>query len=99
MPIKLPRALPAFDVLSDEGVMVVADAEAARQDIRPLRIGLVNLMAKKVQTGTQFARVIGATPLQIEFSLIRMTGHESRNTAPVMIRPSNFSCLASENGR
>ena len=82
MPIKLPRALPAFDVLSDEGVMVMADAEAARQDIRPLRIGLVNLMPKKVQTETQFARVIGATPLQIEFSLIRMTGHESRNTAP-----------------
>lgn len=81
MPITIPSNLPAYDVLSREGVMVMSDTSAARQDIRPLRIGLVNLMPKKVQTETQFARVIGATPLQIELSLIRMSGHESRNTA------------------
>ena len=55
--------------------------QAARQDIRPLRIGLLNLMPKKIQTENQFARLIGATPLQIELSLIRMTEHHTRNTA------------------
>ena len=81
MPIKLPENLPAYDVLSREGVMVMSDDRAARQDIRPLRIGLLNLMPKKIQTENQFARLIGATPLQIDFQLIRMSDHESRNTA------------------
>jgi homoserine O-succinyltransferase len=81
MPIKLPADLPAFDVLSREGVMVVSEDQAARQDIRPLRIGLLNLMPKKIQTENQFARLIGATPLQIELSLIRMSEHQTRNTA------------------
>jgi len=81
MPITLPQSLPAYDVLSREGVMVMAQDRAARQDIRPLRIGLLNLMPKKIQTETQFARLIGATPLQIDFHLIRMTEHETRNTA------------------
>lgn len=80
MPIKIPSTLPAFDVLSREGVMVMAEDAALRQDIRPMQIGLLNLMPKKVQTETQFARVIGAGPLQIELTLIRMSGHESRNT-------------------
>lgn len=81
MPIKLPETLPAFDVLTHEGVMVMSEQAAARQDIRPLCIGLLNLMPKKIQTETQFARLIGATPLQIEFSLIRMSEHETKNTA------------------
>ncbi len=81
MPITLPADLPAFDVLSREGVMVMSDTRAARQDIRPLRIGLLNLMPKKIATENQFARLIGATPLQIEFHLIRMTEHQTRNTA------------------
>ena len=81
MPITLPNDLPAFDILSDEGVMVMSPGRAAMQDIRPLRIGLLNLMPKKIQTENQFARLIGATPLQIDFQLIRMSDHESRNTA------------------
>ncbi len=81
MPIKLPASLPAYDVLTREGVMVMSDDQAARQDIRPLRIGLLNLMPKKIQTENQFARLIGATPLQIELSLIRMSEHQTRNTA------------------
>ncbi|QIE44392.1 homoserine O-succinyltransferase [Pseudohalocynthiibacter aestuariivivens] len=81
MPIKIPASLPAYDVLTREGVMVMDEDSAARQDIRPLRIGLLNLMPKKIQTETQFARLIGATPLQIELSLIRMSEHEARNTA------------------
>ncbi|SCM67880.1 homoserine O-acetyltransferase MetA [Donghicola eburneus] len=81
MPIKLPSDLPAYDVLSKEGVMVMADDQAARQDIRPIKIALLNLMPKKIQTENQFARLIGATPLQIEFTLIRMSEHQTKNTA------------------
>ncbi|SEO27510.1 homoserine O-succinyltransferase [Salinihabitans flavidus] len=81
MPIKIPSDLPAYTVLSREGVMVMTEDQAMRQDIRPLRIALLNLMPKKIQTENQFARLIGATPLQIEFSLIRMTEHKTRNTA------------------
>ncbi|SUZ32441.1 Homoserine O-succinyltransferase [Roseibaca ekhonensis] len=81
MPIKLPETLPAYDVLSREGVMVMSESAASTQDIRPLRIGLLNLMPKKIQTENQFARLIGATPLQIELSLIRMTEHETKTTA------------------
>ncbi|KZY50582.1 homoserine O-succinyltransferase [Sulfitobacter sp. KE29] len=81
MPIKIPSRLPAFDVLRNEGVMVLDEELASRQDIRPLRIALLNLMPKKIQTENQFARLIGATPLQIELSLIRMSDHRTRNTA------------------
>ncbi|WP_050929789.1 homoserine O-acetyltransferase MetA [Aestuariivita boseongensis] len=81
MPIKLPSDLPAFDVLTREGVQVMSEDLAAHQDIRPLRIGLLNLMPKKIQTENQFARLIGAGPLQIEFSLIRMSEHQTKNTA------------------
>ncbi|MBY6065499.1 homoserine O-succinyltransferase [Leisingera aquaemixtae] len=81
MPIKIPADLPAYDVLTNEGVMVMSPDQAARQDIRALRIGLLNLMPKKIQTENQFARLIGATPLQIELSLIRMTEHQTKNTA------------------
>jgi homoserine O-succinyltransferase len=81
MPITLPATLPAFDVLRNEGVMVMSPDRAAQQDIRPLRIALLNLMPKKIQTETQFARLIGATPLQIDLHLIRMTEHLTKNTA------------------
>ncbi|WP_308915292.1 homoserine O-acetyltransferase/O-succinyltransferase family protein [Jannaschia sp. LMIT008] len=82
MPITLPRDLPAYRVLSDEGVMVMGVDAATRQDIRPLRIALLNLMPMKIATETQFARLIGATPLQIDLTLVRMTEHVSRHTAP-----------------
>ena len=80
MPITLPQTLPAFDVLSREGVMVMSPERAARQDIRPLRIAMLNLMPRKIQTETQFARLIGATPLQIDLHLIRMTEHQTKTT-------------------
>jgi homoserine O-succinyltransferase len=82
MPITLPDTLPAYRVLAHEGVMVMSDRAAARQDIRPLRIALLNLMPKKIQTETQFARLIGATPLQIDFHLIRMSEHQTKTTSP-----------------
>ena len=81
MPIKIPATLPAFEVLTREGVMVMDPDAAVHQDIRPLRIGLLNLMPKKIQTENQFARLIGATPLQIELTLIRMSEHQTKNTA------------------
>ena len=81
MPIKIPSTLPAYRVLRSEGVMVMSENRASHQDIRPLQIGLLNLMPKKIQTETQFARLIGATPLQIDLTLIRMSEHETKNTS------------------
>ncbi|MFT4792743.1 MAG: homoserine O-succinyltransferase [Paracoccaceae bacterium] len=81
MPIRIPAGLPAIDVLDREGVMVMSEETASRQDIRPLQIALLNLMPNKERTETQFARLIGATPLQIDLTLIRMTGHQARNVA------------------
>ncbi len=81
MPINIPETLPAYRVLCDEGVMIMSESQAQRQDIRPLEIGLVNLMPKKIETETQFARLIGATPLQINLTLIRMTEHQPKHTS------------------
>lgn len=81
MPINIPESLPAFGVLRSEGVMVMSETLAERQDIRPLQIGLLNLMPKKISTETQFARLIGATPLQIQFTLLRMTEHRPKTTS------------------
>lgn len=81
MPITIPDDLPARRTLTAEGVMVMGRTDAVRQDIRPLRIGLLNLMPDKISTETQIARLIGATPLQVELTLVSITGHVSRNTA------------------
>jgi homoserine O-succinyltransferase/O-acetyltransferase len=80
MPIKIPNDLPARATLEREGVMVMSEATAARQDIRALRIGLLNLMPNKIKTETQFARLVGATPLQVELTLIKITRHTPKNT-------------------
>jgi homoserine O-succinyltransferase/O-acetyltransferase len=81
MPIKIPDNLPARTALESEGVMILGEADAARQDIRPLRIGLLNLMPNKIRTETQFARLLGATPLQVELTLVKMTKHVAKNTS------------------
>jgi homoserine O-succinyltransferase len=81
MPIKIPDQLPAFQTLIDEGVSVMTDSVAIRQDIRPLHIGLLNLMPNKIKTEIQIARLVGASPLQVELSLIRIGGHKSKNTS------------------
>jgi homoserine O-succinyltransferase len=80
MPIKIPDNLPARAALETEGVMVMREVDAVRQDIRPLRIALLNLMPNKPKTETQFARLLGASPLQIELSLVQMTDHAPRHT-------------------
>ncbi len=81
MPIKIPKGLPAHDILSKEGVMVMSETSAERQDIRPLKIALLNLMPLKAKTETQFARLIGSTPLQLELTLVSMSNHKSKNTS------------------
>ncbi len=80
MPIKIPNNLPAHKTLVQEGVMVMTEDTAIHQDIRPLQIALLNLMPNKVRTETQFARLVGATPLQVEFTLVKITGHTPKNT-------------------
>lgn len=81
MPIKIPDALPARDTLLAEGVMVMDEKMATRQDIRPLQIGLLNLMPDKIRTETQIARLVGSTPLQVELTLVRIGNHRSKNTS------------------
>jgi len=70
MPIKIPNSLPARKHLESEGLVVMREYDAVRQDIRPMRIGLLNLMPNKEKTETQLARLIGSTPLQVELTLI-----------------------------
>ena len=81
MPIRIPDRLPARDTLVSEGVMVMDETHAIRQDIRPLHIGLLNLMPNKIRTETQIARLLGSTPLQVELTLVRIGGHKARNTS------------------
>jgi homoserine O-succinyltransferase len=80
MPIKIPDQLPAHEVLLREGVSVMDERTALRQDIRPLQNGLLNLMPNKIRTETQFARLIGATPLQVELTLVRIGNHKAKHT-------------------
>ena len=81
MPIKIPDQLPAHEILVREGVSVMDERTAMRQDIRPLQIGLLNLMPNKIRTETQFARLMGATPLQVELTLVRIGNHKAKNTS------------------
>lgn len=81
MPIKIPDKLPAFDALVSEGVRVMTETAAIRQDIRPMQIGLLNLMPNKVKTELQLARLLAATPLQVELTLVRIGNHVSKNTS------------------
>ena len=81
MPIKIPQDLPASDILEREGVLLIKEHDAIRQDIRPLRILLLNLMPKKIETETQIARVLAGSPLQIEITLLAPSGHQPKNTS------------------
>lgn len=81
MPIKIPTGLPTRTTLEAEGVAVIDEADARVQDIRPLQIGLLNLMPNKQRTETQFARLIGATPLQVELTLVRPCTHKVKTAS------------------
>lgn len=80
MPIKIPNDLPAVQTLAEENIFVMTETRAITQDIRPLRILLLNLMPKKIETETQLTRMLSNTPLQIELTLIRVSSHSAQNT-------------------
>ncbi len=81
MPIKIPDSLPAKEVLSQENIFVMDESVAFHQDIRPLDIAILNLMPMKETTETQILRLIGNTPLQVEFVLLRPKNHQAKNTS------------------
>src|SRR5512143_3806217 len=80
MPVKIPTTLPARATLENENVFVMDEDRAIHQDIRALRVAILNLMPTKVVTETQLLRLLGNTPLQVEVTLLHMESHESRNT-------------------
>jgi len=81
MPIKIPNELPAVKVLNDENIFVMTETRAMTQDIRPLKIVLLNLMPLKIDTETQLSRLLGNSPLQVELELICTKSHNSKNTS------------------
>ena len=81
MPIKIPNDLPAVKVLNDENIFVMTETRAITQDIRPLKILLLNLMPKKIETETQLSRLLGNSPLQVDLELIHTKSHKSKNTS------------------
>ena len=81
MPIKIPDNLPAVKILESENIFVMTEKRAITQDIRPLRILVLNLMPKKIETETQFSRLLGNSPLQVEMELIHTKSHQSKNVA------------------
>ena len=82
MPIKIPNDLPAAKTLTSENIFVMTETRAMTQDIRPLRILILNLMPKKIETETQLARLLGNTPLQVEPTLMHTSSHQSKNVSP-----------------
>lgn len=81
MPIKIPNDLPASQTLTKENIFVMDASRATHQDIRPLKIAILNLMPTKISTETQLLRLLGNTPIQIEVTLLQMKTHESKNTS------------------
>lgn len=81
MPIKIPNDLPAVKTLNNENIFVMTEKRAITQDIRPLKILLLNLMPKKIETETQLSRLLGNSPLQVDLELIHTKSHRSKNTS------------------
>lgn len=81
MPIKIPNQIPARHTLELENIFVMTESRALKQDIRPLRIVILNLMPTKVETETQILRLLSNSPLQVEIELLQTATHESKNTS------------------
>ena len=81
MPIKIPDKLPAREVLENENIFVMTEKRARTQDMRPLRILLLNLMPTKITTETQLSRLLGNTPLQVELTLLQVESHVPKHTS------------------
>ena len=81
MPINIPNNLPAFSTLVNEKIFVMSDEKASKQDIRPLKVAIVNLMPTKIVTETQLLRLLSNTPLQVDITLIKTETHNPKNTS------------------
>jgi homoserine O-succinyltransferase/O-acetyltransferase len=81
VPIKIPDLLPAKEILEAENIFVMGEDRAQHQDIRPLRIAILNLMPTKIATETQILRLLGNSPIQIEITLVRTASYQSKNTS------------------
>ena len=92
MPIKIPNLLPATQILENENIFVMTETRALSQDIRPLRILLLNLMPTKIDTETQLSRLLGNSPLQVELVLLHTASHRAKNTPEEHIL-SFYQCL------
>jgi len=79
MPVRIPETLPARAILESENIFIMGEERAQRQDIRPLRVAILNLMPTKVTTETQLLRLLGNSPLQVDVTLLHTASHESRN--------------------
>ena len=88
MPIKIPHELPAFNILNNENIFVMSKDRAEHQDIRPLKIIILNIMPKKIETETQLLRLLSNTPIQVDIELLHLVSHVSKNTP--MNHLSNF---------
>ncbi len=81
LPIRVPNTLPAIEILQKENIFVMDETRAITQDIRELKIGIMNLMPKKKETEVQLIRLLSNTPLQIDLTLLRPISHDSKNTS------------------
>lgn len=86
MPIKIPNDLPAVKTLNEENIFVMTETRAITQDIRPLKILILNLMPLKIDTETQLSRLLGNSPLQVELELICTKTHNSKNVSPAHLQ-------------
>ena len=82
MPIRIPKALPAYKALGEENVFVMPEDRASHQDIRPLEVAIVNLMPTTIDTEIQLLRLLGNSPLQVNITLLHMGSHVSKNAPP-----------------
>lgn len=99
MPINVPDQLPAIELLQKENIFIMDESKALHQDIRPLKIIIVNLMPIKITTETDLIRLLSNSPLQVEIDFLRMKGHESKNTSDVHMKAfyKTFDQLKSKN--
>ncbi|MCE1199329.1 MAG: homoserine O-succinyltransferase, partial [Marinilabiliales bacterium] len=81
MPLNLPDGLPAIDLLREENIFVIDQTRAEHQDIRPLKIVILNLMPLKIATETDLLRLLSNTPLQLEIDFLQIEGHKPKNTS------------------
>ena len=96
MPIKIPSGLPARDILDSERIFALEKPEAERQRVRPLKLVVLNLMPKKIETETQLLRLISKSPLQVEIDFMKTSTHEARTFPPIISSSSTKTSMRSK---